>query len=207
MKVRWTHCLLATLLCAGSALADTPYAPLVQQPADKPTLGAGAKYTEQLPPKPEGGALRPTALSMPSTDLSGIGTGQLPEDVAFKVMTSVRNLPEGNEREGNWAPQVLPWRASGNFSHPLYFEDIMLEHHGQQRYPCLQPMISGARFFATIPALPYLMTVQDPFDCNYLLGGYRPGTCAPALFQRPPYQRDAVIVEGAAIAGGILAIP
>ena len=35
----------------------------------------------------------------------------------------------------------------------------MLERHGHERWCCAQPLASGARFFLTVPMMPYLMTV------------------------------------------------
>ena len=83
----------------------------------------------------------------------------------------------------------------------------MLERHGHERCGHLQPLASGARFFATVPMLPYLMTVREPCDCEYTLGYYRPGSSVPAMLQRPPYERHALIIESAAVAGAIIAFP
>jgi hypothetical protein len=83
----------------------------------------------------------------------------------------------------------------------------MVERHGHLQLGHLEPFASGARFFATVPMLPYLMTIRDPCDCEYTLGYYRPGSCAPVMLQRPPLDRRAVIVESAAIAGAVIAIP
>ena len=83
----------------------------------------------------------------------------------------------------------------------------MLERHGHERFPKLTPLLSGARFFATVPALPYLMAINPACDYDYHLGYYRPGTRAPALLQRPPYERRAAIIQGAATATGILIFP
>ncbi len=104
-------------------------------------------------------------------------------------------------------PSKLQFAAANTFSHPRYFEDRMLERHGHERFPYLQPMVSGAKFFGTFPMLPYLMTVSPPADIEYQLGYFRSGTAVYPYVQRPPYQRDAVIVQGSSIASGIIAIP
>ena len=62
---------------------------------------------------------------------------------------------------------------------PLYFEEINLERYGYGCGWCLQPGASAAHFFGTVPALPYLMTVDCPHECIYTLGHYRPGSCPP----------------------------
>ncbi len=99
------------------------------------------------------------------------------------------------------------WAASNTFSYPLYFEDRMLERHGQNRWGYLQPAMSGVRFFSTVPMLPYLMTVNKPCDCEYKLGHYRAGTCAPTMIQRPPLERRAVVAEALFLGGGIAIFP
>lgn len=146
-------------------------------------------------------------LRAPTIDLSVVGNGRLPDVLDDPASARTEPLSEGPSRDGAWALTAYLWHAPNTFSNPLYFEDVMLERHGQERFKCLTPMISGTRFFATIPMLPYLATVQHPCECNYTLGYYRAGTCAPVLCQRPPYQRNAAIVEAAAISGAIIAIP
>jgi len=134
--------------------------------------------------------------------------GSTPKEFLGAEETSLSDLPEsGNERDSAWIASNYQFAAANTFSHPRYFEDRMLERHGHERFPHLQPMVSGARFFATFPMLPYLMTVRPAFECESQLGYFRPGDCVYPYLQRPPYQRDAVIVEGAAIAGGVIAIP
>ena len=123
-------------------------------------------------------------------------------------------MPEsGNERADVWNWTICSWAAANTFSNPRYFEDRMLERHGHQRLANhrfgkhLQPVASGARFFATVPMLPYLMTVRDPCDCEYTLGYYHAGSRTPGLLQRPPLDRRALIMESAVVAGVMVAFP
>ena len=117
-------------------------------------------------------------------------------------------LPEDSVGRGeNWSWSVSNWAASNNFSHPRYFEDRMLERHGHERFPLMTPICGGARFFTTIPMLPYLMTVRPPCECESTLGYYRSGSCTPGLWQRPPLERNAVLVESAVVSGLIIAFP
>lgn len=156
----------------------------------------------------EGKKLIIPALIAPTTDVSQIGNRNLPKDFGGENLTARIPLPEGfADREPEWALTAYFWQAPNTFSHPLYFEEVMLERHGHERYRALQPMISGAKFFATLPMLPYLMTVQPACDFDYHLGYFRPGSCAPPLLQRPPYERRAAINQAAATAGAFLAIP
>ncbi len=147
-------------------------------------------------------------LMVATTQTSEIGNGRTPEGFRGDDAQLLAALPEsGMQRGVDWDWTVRSWAAPNTYSHPRYFEDRMLERHGHERFPCLQPLASGARFFATIPMLPYLAAVQSPCDCEYTLGYYRTGSCAPALKQRPPYERKAVIVGAASVASRVLVLP
>lgn len=144
-------------------------------------------------------------LIAPTTDQSQIGNRMLPDDLGSQALRETRPLPEGPDRQNGWEATAYFWQAPNTYSYPLYFEDVMLERHGHERLGCLQPIASGARFFATVPMLPYLMAVRDPSDCDYHLGYYQVGSCAPPLFQRPPYERRAALIQAGFI-GGMIAI-
>ena len=75
-----------------------------------------------------------------------------------------------------WAATDFHWSATGLCHRPLYFEEVNLERYGYTVSPLLQPAISGAHFFLTIPTLPYKMVAQPPKECVYTLGYYRPGS-------------------------------
>ena len=79
----------------------------------------------------------------------------------------------------NWESTLFTWKASSLCHKPLYFEEVALERYGHSLNPLMQPIFSGVHFFATIPILPYLMGVYPPNECQYVLGYYRPGDCAP----------------------------
>ncbi|MEM9643890.1 MAG: hypothetical protein AAF989_02755 [Planctomycetota bacterium] len=162
---------------------------------------------DRLPVVENGRFILP-ALMAATTDQSGIGNGKLPTDFRDGTDEEVVALPESLFDRGlpaSWT--VRNWAAPNTFSLPRYFEDRMLERHGHERFPYLQPLASGVRFFSTIPMLPYLATVRPPCECEYTLGYYRTGSCAPVMLQRPPYERRAVIAEAAAIAGASIALP
>lgn len=146
-------------------------------------------------------------LRVPNTSLQGVGTGVLPDDVLKEYQLKQMALPVGVNRDGDWLDMCACWQASGICHMPLYFEEPMLERHGQQRYPCLQPMISGVRFIGNIAMLPYYMQLDRPWEEQSVLGSYRPGTAAPALYHRPPYRADAVTAEGLATAAIFIAVP
>jgi hypothetical protein len=103
------------------------------------------------------------------------------------------------------------WRASQINHFPLYFEDAMLERHGHTRcclgFECTQSLVSGVKFFGTIPLLPYLKTLRPRHDCVYALGHSRPGSAAPCLRDNIPYDCRAAIVESASAAAFFWAMP
>jgi len=159
-------------------------------------------------PSVEDGRFNLPSLKALTTDQSEVGNGRLPEGYREGVDVPVIPLPESFFDRGlpaTWT--IRNWAAPNTFSHPLYFQDRMLERHGHERFPMLTPLTSGARFFATIPMLPYLSVISHPCDCQYTLGYYRAGSCAPVMLQRPPYERRAMIAEAAAIAKTAIALP
>ncbi|MDM4018388.1 hypothetical protein [Roseiconus lacunae] len=142
-----------------------------------------------------------------TTDTSEIGNGETPEGYRQGEDPLSVSLPEsGVDRAANWYWSQRYWAAANTFSHPLYFEDRMLERHGQSRFPHLQPFVSAARFASQTALLPYLSAISPPDECQYSLGYYRAGSCVPAFLQRPPYQRKALVAEGAFV-GAIIGLP
>ncbi len=101
----------------------------------------------------------------------------------------------------SFAPMTFTWTASALCHKPLYFEDVQLERYGHMAGPWLQPFASGVNFFLTFPILPYKMGLETPNECMYTLGYYRPGSCAPYLFDPLPLSVRAALFE----AGGWVA--
>lgn len=133
-------------------------------------------------------------------------TGKLPTNAAAHCAS--QTTPTGDARlAGAWAGSEHHWSATCSHHRPLYFEEINAERYGYTVSYALQPLISGAHFFATIPALPYKMAVDHPRDCIYTLGHYRPGSCVPRRANRLPLQLSAGAIEVGFIAGMILLIP
>jgi len=202
--------LLASVLLMGvsaipSAAQDFGRGSSRQSEAQRTSLGE--EPVDRQPRVQEGRFILPDLIA-PSIDMSEIGNQRMPEGFRTEDEELEQWLPESAQQRGEpWQWTVSQWAAANTFSHPRYFEDRMLERHGHERFPYLQPFVSGARFFATVPMLPYLMTVRDPFDYEYTLGYYRSGSRAPVMLQRPPYEKKAALVEAAAIAGAIIAIP
>ncbi len=177
---------------------------------DETKLGGESIFggNERLPTIAEGGRLMLPAITTATTATSEIGNGSLPKSYTGPAERAQETLREQtSDRDPSWGLSNYDFAAANTFSHPLYFEDVMLERHGHERFPKLTPMISGARFFATVPMLPYLMTVRPPCEFEYKMGHFRSGDCVYPYIQRPPYVRNAAIVEAAAIAGASIALP
>ncbi len=124
--------------------------------------------------------------------------GEMPQSCPIPDEMYVRKIP---------TPIVFTWKASALCHKPLYFEDVQLERYGHGICPLLQPALSGARFWVTIPFVPYLMGTYPPTQCVYDLGYYRPGSCAPNMIQPCPISMRGALIEAGAIVGAAYAIP
>lgn len=106
-----------------------------------------------------------------------------------------------------WEPSKITWKASNLMHKPLYFEEVNLERYGHTAGPILQPVVSSAHFFANIAVLPYKMGVHLPNECQYALGYYRPGDCAPWITQPVPLSLRGALFQASAVTGAVLLIP
>ncbi|HBJ36847.1 MAG TPA: hypothetical protein DDZ51_19240 [Planctomycetaceae bacterium] len=106
-----------------------------------------------------------------------------------------------------WEPSKITWKASNLIHKPLYFEEVNLERYGHTAGPILQPVVSSAHFFANIAVLPYKMGVHLPNECQYALGYYRPGDCAPWITQPVPLSLRGALFQAGAVAGAVALIP
>ena len=106
-----------------------------------------------------------------------------------------------------WCPITFTWKASALCHKPLYFENRPLERYGHSAGPVLQPICSAAHFFTNIAVLPYKMGINPPTECQYALGYYRPGSCAPWLIDPIPISLRGAALQTGAILGGIYAFP
>jgi hypothetical protein len=184
-----------------------------------PVLAAWASLslalaTAQTPPEP---TVMPSATGCPEgddalgqfKDLSEIHVGmqlegrEVPPDCSQAVFHGTRPGIAMTEQitEFHWAPT--------NFFHrPLYFDDTPLERYGQSVAPHFQPILSGGRFFLTVPILPYKMGYDHPYDCVTTLGYYRPGICAPCVKQvPPPLNWHSALLQAGTTVGIVLLLP
>lgn len=134
-------------------------------------------------------------------------------DAPYKVVPSAGPMPQScplpDEPYQRKAPTPITftWKASSLCYKPLYFEDVQLERYGHYRSELLQPFVSRIRFWATIPCLPYLMGVYPPNECQYDLGYYRPGNCAPSMIEPVPISLRGGLIEAGVITGVAAIIP
>lgn len=150
--------------------------------------------------------LRLKPLQMPNISLQGIGTGTTPEDATAGRLPSPIPLPFGPDREGGWLMSTYTWIPPVYCHKPTYYEDVMLEHHGHERCPPLQPFLSGARFYSGLFFTPYLAYLHPPGQDISNAGHYRVGTSAPGLRQRAPYDPGAIRMQLLMTGTGVLAL-
>lgn len=182
--------------------------------AVKPELKDAPKQTEAVKPTKNDSITpvqnRAMTIRVQAVSISNdkIGTGLIPQSTPARN-TQLTALPTGASRGMSYSH--VCWRASNIQHFPLYFEDAMLERHGHTRccagYECTQSLVSGAKFFGTIPLLPYLCTLRPKHDCVYALGHTRPGSAAPCLRDNIPYDAKAAIVESASAAAFFWGMP
>lgn len=183
-----------------------------RQGADEKASNESSSGTDQ---KPGGDTLAPmqnrelsTKVQPASIAANKIGTGLVPTPSSSRISSQPET--DLNALRGMYHTHVY-WRASNIQHYPLYFEDAMLERHGHTRsyygFEYAQSVISGVKFFATIPLLPYHETLRPKCECVYALGHYRPGSVAPCLRDNIPYDSRAAIVESASAAAFFWAAP
>jgi len=120
---------------------------------------------------------------------------------AWKIPTEC-TLDTSLQYSRDWAPLTMTWKASALCHKPLYFEQIQLERYGHTSGPWSQPFLSGGHFILNIAALPYKMGINPMNECQYALGYYRPGSCAPWLLSPIPLSLRGAAAEAGAIFGG-----
>ncbi len=103
----------------------------------------------------------------------------------------------------SWAPQTVTWKASSLCHKPLFFENRQLERYGHSRGPFAQPIHSTVHFFTSLISLPYQTAITPANECQYALGFFRPGDCAPWLKDPIPIslqgaRRQALLTTGGA---------
>jgi hypothetical protein len=142
-----------------------------------------------------------TTRSRRILDLRPTEAGDLPYECTLGSQTLA--LDSGR----SWPETCYTWKASGLCHKPLYFEQSHMERYGHSWGPVLDPVISGAHFFASVPLLPYHMGLEPPCECIYPLGHYRPGSCAPRYIEPFPWSIRGGALQAATVTGLIFAVP
>ncbi len=106
-----------------------------------------------------------------------------------------------------FAATMFTWKAAGYCHKPLYFEDWALERYGHSHGTLVDPFVSAAHFFVTLPVLPYKVGVELPWECVYPLGYYRPGSCAPWTVPAVPISGRGFAMEAATLTGFLFVLP
>ncbi len=107
----------------------------------------------------------------------------------------------------NFVATTMTWKASGACHKPLYFEEVQLERYGHEWGPVAQPAISSLNFVKNVVFLPYKMGIHPMNECQYSLGYYRPGSCAPWTVGPIPVSLRGAAAQAAAVGGAAWALP
>jgi hypothetical protein len=117
------------------------------------------------------------------------------------------SMGDGSFDARNFTATTMTWKASGACHKPLYFEEVQLERYGHEWGPLVQPAISSLNFVKNAALLPYKMGIHPMNECQYSLGYYRPGSCAPWTVGPIPISLRGAAVQAAAVSGAALALP
>ena len=121
----------------------------------------------------------------------------LPERRAYRKLSQAPVVQHTVGYSRDWIPLSYSWEAPQLKYNPLYFEDPQLERYGNE-VCILQPFLSGARFYATIPTLPYQMMSEGNSVCHevYDFGYGRPGDCVRYSLEVPEFSWTGALASG-----------
>ena len=117
------------------------------------------------------------------------------------------SLDDRSFESRDFVETTLTWKATGACHKPLYFEEVQLERYGHEWGPFAQPVISSAHFFGNIAVLPYKMGIHPMNECQYSLGYYRPGSCAPWTVGPVPLSLRGALNQAKVVGGIAWALP
>ena len=133
--------------------------------------------------------------------------GRLPTDQSGNLMSPADPATASRPGTRDESDLMFYWVASEAAHQPLYFDDQPLERYGQTVSRIAQPVLSGVRFFGTLPIIPYKIGHERTHDCVSTLGYHRVGTCAPPTRERLPVRLDASLFEAGTWVGFIFLLP
>jgi hypothetical protein len=202
----------AISLQSPAAVAGAAYGvagPLLNPAALASNAPAPAEEIQEAPSRADTRLFRPIGeVTADAAPTDGLLPGQPGTEQPGFTPSPPLDFPDARLWRG-WARTDFTWAATGLCHGPLYFEEVNLERYGYTLCPVLQPALSGAHFFLTIPALPYKMAHQCPRECVYTLGHYRPGSPAPwrTHYMDLAWDPTAATVQGLVVTGLVFAIP
>lgn len=213
-----------------AASSPFPRATVVQTPLQTPLQTQSGKEPERLPQPTKGDLGRKAKASgrddkkqetnflPPQRPIGQIsidvrskpknGNSTVPENLADETMGQTPPIPASTSDEMHSDLVFTKSREHAElFSHhPLYFEEANLERYGRNCGP-LQPAVSGLRFFATIPSLPYAMATHPPRKTYITKWPYEAGWGAPKVKELQPIQAAPTLVQTGAITGLLFVLP
>ena len=161
------------------------------------TMGSGAVSTirrGQALVQTEAGWRKIPVGNMSDGDLDALASyWQLPKECTISTSTFTGR---------SWVPQTVTWKASNLCHKPLFFENVQLERYGHSHGPFLQPVHSTVHFFSSIALAPYNMGITPANECQYALGFYRPGNCAPWLREPFPISLAGARFQASSLTAG-----
>ncbi len=134
-------------------------------------------------------------------------------DVDMSYIADLWNLPfrcgSGFEPQvgRDFIASTVQWKASGACQQSSVLRAGTVGAIRHDAGPIVQPLLSSAHFFLTIPILPYKMGINPMNECQYALGYYRPGNCAPYMLQPIPLSLRGGLAQTGAVLGMAAALP
>lgn len=160
------------------------------------------QYNQVIIVEPSGQKRNISLNDLSEDDLCFIsGWWQLPAECAITSDSRIDLYSRG------WTPSTINWTASALCHKPLYFEQVQHERYGHSAGPIRQPFVDGAHFFGSCILLPYKMALDPPWECEYALGYYRPGSCAPYHIPPFPFSPRAAMAQAGFVVGGVFIMP
>jgi hypothetical protein len=211
MIVAWTLIALASLLTAHALQAQQPPNRLPPPPARTTPPGSSVEQVEPgitINRSPSGKETVKVDLSIRpinsiSLNIAPPGKGEIPPNLAQEKLRGEH--PEFLT-DRPYEPWNYYWTATAFAHQPLYFEQVNVERYGHNA-GCLQPAVSAAHFFITIPMLPYKAGMDPPHKCIYTLGHSRPGDCNAWERHDVRFSTWGALAQGIVTTGVVFAMP
>ncbi len=201
---------------ATGTLSDSSRRAEKSPPMPEPIVIVQSKRAAKQPPAPMPPTSKPSGDEAP--EAKGIDDFKSVGEIVVEIAVEYENKPDdfaadvfGKEKpetvDVTWIDQALCAPVFTFYHQPLYFEDANFERCGKT-WGCLQPTVSAAHFYLTIPALPYMIGALPPNKPVESLGDC-PWGCRFRFRDAylPPFSLKGIAAQGAAVTGLIFLIP